>query len=446
MHSQIHVDFGKEVGRIKPIHCVNNGPVQGMNGGWNASHYFRAMNIPYARLHDTDYPYGMDQHVDIHCIFPDFDADETLESSYYFSGTDTILKGIVDAGGEPFYRLGESIDHNKFKRFVYAPKDAAKWARICEHIIRHYNEGWADGFHFGITYWEIWNEPEGKDNNMWIGTWEQYYELYSVTAHHLKRCFGDSIKVGGFAATNINYLFVDEETPRQTYCREFGEGFFAYIKKTNAPLDFFSYHKYNNEPRDFYPYNNRIRQWLDEKGYPGVELILNEWHNGYFQGIHGRKSTAMAAETGMALICAQKSAVDMMMYYDLRRTTTFNSLVSLDYQPMANYFPFVMFGKLYALGSDVDCGEYDIESPVAWCAAKGDGKGGIMVTNMRNDREPVEYRFRLKGWEQFRRIRVEALTQRFSSAFPTTFLDIPATGEFTLRLEGYQSLAYVTLE
>jgi hypothetical protein len=58
----------------------------------------------------------------------------------------------------------------------------------------------------------------------------------------------------------------------------------------------------------------------------------------------------------------------------------------------------------------------------------------------------VEYKFRLKGWEQFRRIRVEALTQRFSSAFPTTFLDIPATGEFTLKLEGYQSLAYVTLE
>ena len=46
MNHQIHVDFNKELGRIKPVHCVNNGPVQGMNGGWNASHYFRAMNIP----------------------------------------------------------------------------------------------------------------------------------------------------------------------------------------------------------------------------------------------------------------------------------------------------------------------------------------------------------------------------------------------------------------
>ena len=48
------------------------------------------------------------------------------------------------------------------------PKDYAKWARICEHIITHYTEGWADGFNYKITYWEIWNEPENIQ--MWQGT------------------------------------------------------------------------------------------------------------------------------------------------------------------------------------------------------------------------------------------------------------------------------------
>ena len=66
------------------------------------------------------------------------------------------------------------------------PEDAAKWARICANIVRHYNEGWADGFHYGITYWEIWNEPDNEEsielNNMWKGTKEQYYDLYAATA------------------------------------------------------------------------------------------------------------------------------------------------------------------------------------------------------------------------------------------------------------------------
>ena len=62
-----------------------------------------------------------------------------------------------------------------------------KWAEICEHIIRHYNEGWADGFYYNIEYWEIWNEPD--NSQMWTGTPEEFYELYRVAANHLKSCF-----------------------------------------------------------------------------------------------------------------------------------------------------------------------------------------------------------------------------------------------------------------
>ena len=43
---------------------------------------------------------------------------------------------------------------------VFPPKDFQKWAEICEHIIMHYNEGWANGFHYGIKYFEVWFEPD----------------------------------------------------------------------------------------------------------------------------------------------------------------------------------------------------------------------------------------------------------------------------------------------
>ena len=59
---------------------------------------------------------------------------------------------------------------------MHPPADAAKWAAICVGIIRHYNEGWANGFHHGIRYWEIWNEPENRPA-MWTGTDEDYLAL-----------------------------------------------------------------------------------------------------------------------------------------------------------------------------------------------------------------------------------------------------------------------------
>ena len=40
---------------------------------------------------------------------------------------------------------------------------------------------------------------------MWKGTAEQYYDLYAAASKHLKKCFGDSIKVGGYSSTGAAY-------------------------------------------------------------------------------------------------------------------------------------------------------------------------------------------------------------------------------------------------
>lgn len=102
--------------------------------------------------------------MDIHNIFPDADADPTLPSSYDFAFTDWLLTRLKRQGVEPFYRLGTSIEnsHRLRARYIDPPRDPKKWAQICEGIVRHYNEGWADGYQMGITYWEIWNEPDNE--------------------------------------------------------------------------------------------------------------------------------------------------------------------------------------------------------------------------------------------------------------------------------------------
>ena len=142
----ITVDFGKNRGAVRPMHAVNNGPAGSAVRGTSNAEAYRAAGIPYARLHDSAFctAYGGEFSVDVHRIFRDFTADENDPASYIFGPTDEYLANIVAAGAEPFYRLGAAIEHG-YKYGTYPPADSAKWARICEHIIRHYTEGWADG-------------------------------------------------------------------------------------------------------------------------------------------------------------------------------------------------------------------------------------------------------------------------------------------------------------
>ena len=153
---RILIDFAAEKGAVKPLHAVNNCPIRPMSSQcWGNFDIWPEMGAPYGRTHDTahEYHYGLNHVIDISGIFPDFDADESDPASYDFLLTDKLIADTYACGTEIFYRLGESIDHRVKKYHVNPPKDYAKWARIAEHIIRHYTEGWADGFRYKMTYW-----------------------------------------------------------------------------------------------------------------------------------------------------------------------------------------------------------------------------------------------------------------------------------------------------
>ena len=159
---------------VRPLNGVNGGPVT-HNFRHDARRLFREAHIPYCRLHDIEGTLGGGKFVDVRNVFPLWELDENDPASYDFTFTDEYLRCIAESGAQPFYRLGETIDHGFLKAHVRPPKDNAKWARICANIVRHYNEGWANGFHYGIEYWEIWNEPENPP--MWTGTKEEYFAL-----------------------------------------------------------------------------------------------------------------------------------------------------------------------------------------------------------------------------------------------------------------------------
>jgi len=370
----VTVDPMKELGAVKPMHAVNNGPSVKKPGGDQKNGNFndyKALRIPFARTHDSINCVSGGAHTcDINAVFPDFDADENDPKNYDFVFTDHYLDNIRRAGTEVFFRLGQSIEHGPKKYGVLPPKDFAKWARVCEYVIRHYNEGWGWGTdkewttrniawsnQFNIVYWEIWNEPDldPSDGEMpinprcWGGTVTNFFRLYETAAKHLKGRFPD-LKIGGPAI-----------------CGRFdwGERFLAYCRDNAVPLDFFSWHTYANEPRQIAGNVDLVRKLMDKYGFRKSESILNEWN--YVKGWvddwpysleveSGRFNQKGAAFVMSTMVDCQSKPVDMLMFYDARLSSGMNNMFSRPtYQPLKGYYPFYAWSKLADYGMQVAC-------------------------------------------------------------------------------------------
>ena len=159
---KLQFDFSKKIGKIKPMHAVGQPPTDiGLNEiDSSMMCYLKEANIPYSRMHDVGGAFGKNLFVDVPNLFRDFDADENDPASYDFVFTDKLFEVMMEYGVEPYFRLGVTIENSHgIKAYrIFPPKDFAKWARICEHIVRHYNEGWANGYHFK-------NRPDRKKSN-----------------------------------------------------------------------------------------------------------------------------------------------------------------------------------------------------------------------------------------------------------------------------------------
>ena len=368
----VFVDFQNIVGKMKPMHAVNNGPVydaDNLEQQIGNFEEYKALEIPFARNHDASFcaQYGGEHIVDIHLIYPDFDSDPYDESSYDFDLTDRYLKSTIAAGTKIFYRLGTKIEHTKKRYGTIPPKDFKKWAIICEHIIRHYNEGWNSGFNMNIEYWEIWNEPDGAPN--WTGTPQQYYDLYNVASKHLKEQF-PHLKIGGPALA-----FIDGK-----------EWIDNFIDSIEVKPDFFSWHIYISDNVNYFAETAEyVRKLMDDKGWYDTELIINEWNYvKSFQTEEWKYSLKkMVSLKGASFVSAvmsvcQYSVLDMLMYYDARPCAMNGLFSPYRYELLKGYYVFKMFSNLYKLGNCVNFKSDDDD--IFGCASTDGLKSAIMLT------------------------------------------------------------------
>jgi len=395
--NKVTVNSSELKGEIRPLNGVGGGPK-----GVVSPSLFKAAGIPFTRL--SDIGYSLEFGFELFNIFPDFDADENKASSYDFTITDEYIKNLVGTGSKIIWRLGnwsnESWQREKYGS--WPPKDFKKWARICEHVIRHYNEGWADGYHFNIEYWEIWNEPDldqrilpetenvaPKDvdklgkvmryevaPHMWGGTMEQYYEFATTVYKHLQRRF-PKLKIGGPGNADFEY----------------NEPFIQAMKKAGIKPGFFSWHRYSRNPETFVEEGKKVRELLDRYGWSDVPTFLDEWNyvsswdnDGYNYSWKVRSSVKGAAFT-VASMCLMQEAgcTDVMTYYDWRHNTSYNGAFDRESGcELAGYHAIRNWSKLSEYGTEVavDCPEADL---YATAAKNADGKVRLLLARYNDD-------------------------------------------------------------
>ena len=408
--TELKIDLSERSGAIKPMNCVNNGPIDGgVRNSYNNFDTYKAACIPFARNHDASFcaSYGGEHIVDVHRIFRNFDADETNPENYIFEPTDKYIATTLAAGTQIFYRLGASIEHG-YKFGTRVPKDFAKWARICEHIIRHYNEGWANGFHHNIEYWEIWNEPDlgifDGASPCWQGNAEQFNELYCVTSKHLKEQF-PNLKIGGCAFYN------PKENPLKTMVLDS-------VAKGKAHMDFFSFHWYGRFAAELAPYIRKNRETLDLLGLSHIPMVLDEYN--YIKGFSGENwKDSLKAEKNLkgsafisSIMCmGQHEPLDMLMYYDARPCAMNGLFKNETFECLKGYYTFMMYSELVKLGTHIptDYMKEDIYS----CAAT-DGDNSAVMLSYYNDADEAEARtvkLEFEGGNMPLRVRVYVLDE-----------------------------------
>ncbi|NMA43979.1 MAG: hypothetical protein GX946_11460 [Oligosphaeraceae bacterium] len=339
---RIDIDFEKTMPALRALHGVTNyTPLHGPSCSYpyDLKTMIRDLHIPCSYFHDDPYVNPGRNLIDVSRIFPLFHADENDPANYIFNETDDYLRTVVEDGVRIIYRLGETIEVGTHYR-TRPPKDYAKWTRICLNIVRHYTQGWGNGFHWPMKDWAVWEEPNNP--NLWHGDFEEYLQLYKVFAPEFKKHFPD-LNVGGPQTTTIGYRFLEQ--------------FLKFVRDEKLPLDFVNYTAYYLTPAELLSESVKRREMLDQYGFHSVPLGTNEWHCsprwyafsdpvGYgkerrrFGGVEGAVFAA-------AVLCGmQDTPLQHACFYSIRIPGGYG-IFDGDDRPTATYYVFHRFARIF---------------------------------------------------------------------------------------------------
>ena len=380
-YATVNVDLSLKLGEVKPLHGMCNGP---KSYGADITDLFREIGVPYVRFDCTDTAVSA-YAVDISRIFKSFANDPTDPESYDFAVTDSYVEAAMLTGAKVIFRLGESVDLvSGIKKAI--PESSETLARVCVNIIRHYNEGWANGYTFGIDCFEIWSYS-GEDKDGELG-------LYRSLANSIK-LYDEDIRLGGMSFPLGGGAVRD---------------FLRYCKKNNLPLDFVSVDCFASDPETVGADIESLIMLMRNLGFDKTELIIGKWCYADSDALEGstfeKVVCGRAGEQKRALLEAQRGvkgasfAAAFMLrlmncdlktacFYDAQpMVSPFCSIADRFGNALKPYYAFKSFGELYRTRNSVWVESQQTEGMAhtgiyAGAAVSDDGKGYIMLSSFK---------------------------------------------------------------
>jgi len=215
-------------------------------------------------------------------------------ASYDFGYLDRQLDELTDAGVEPYLcfdyvpftlsseqdprnaaNVGLSSPGMTFSNGIRTapPADPQVYARVVRNVIRHVQGRFKGGRDFGVTHFEVGNEPDLVLPNgqplplFWAGTRQQWIETYAAVAAEVDAdpdLAGIRFGGGSFA------MLPHEAAPR------FVETFLAEVAGRGLRLDFLSFHSYGDDPAEHRAVLDEVLALVAAYGLD-PELVNGEW-------------------------------------------------------------------------------------------------------------------------------------------------------------------------
>ncbi len=354
-HAVVKVDFSIPTGKIKPMHAMCNGP---QSYGSDLTHMFREIGVPYVRFDETDGAYSSCA-IDVSRIFKDMNADPSLEENYDFSQSDKYVAAAYNSGAKVIYRLGESRDRFFDEKSISVPENLSLYSKICANIVKHYNDYWADGFAYGIEYFEIWHH----DKHLNIKDFELEFELYRRVAEAVKLVDGQ-IKVGGMLFEEFS------EAARE---------FVKFCRKNRTPLDFISLSCFNDNIEEFGEELLLCIAYLKNMGFAQTEIVIGAWGYVSLDGTECRSVNSLVSPRGDSIVkekffdnrrSVRGAAYSAALMLKLNQIPEVSVACHYDAQPYISpwcdfadrfgnpekpFYSFKAYGKLYCAKNSVLC-------------------------------------------------------------------------------------------
>ncbi|GMU84483.1 MAG: hypothetical protein AMXMBFR47_43520 [Planctomycetota bacterium] len=366
---------------IRPLLGVNAGPL-GLPVDFTQTDLtgeYQALGVTLVRTHDFNGP------LDMATIYPDQNADPSLESSYDFSDSDAYFAPIVAGGFDVYLRIGDSASTG----IGYpapdprAPTNVANWIAAAVHVVGHYTDTARWGRN-AVRYVEIWNEPDAA--HFWDSTPVAFYDLFAQAAIALKAAYPE-LEIGGPGVTSAAFASPSGQT--------WIAGLLDHCQAAGVPLDFLSWHVYTNDPASIATATAWFRAQLDAHGYTATESHITEWNTDTRAGgVDAEEAVALRdGGRGAAIISAcwielQNHGVPVSTFYRGRDpeadNVEFYGLLGGDGRKKASALAFSFwseFANSYSVRYDVSVSTSGAGTIYAIAGRSTSGRVAVLIAN-----------------------------------------------------------------